>query len=347
MRFITGFVFLGSLLLFSSVYISPEYFFYVGLLPFLIPFAYLINIFLVGILALSLRKLTFLPLCILLIGYKFALVSFQLNPKNDQSEGLKVLTYNTHLFNYHTGNQGKFESNMFGWLQNHPADVKVFQEFYQDYSTSSRNAIKILGKDMGYEHSFHLSEERSNRNSRGLAIFSKYPIIHEGRVFGKNKSNGAIFADISFKQDTIRIYNVHLESMNIDSEELENMEGVKRNYQQTLKKLNAGSLARSQQLHILLEHIKNSPHPIILLGDLNEVPYSYTYFRLSENLVNAFEIAGRGFGFTYNKILFFLRIDHIFSDPRLKAVQFNTHREVDYSDHYPVSATFTWDNLDL
>ena len=134
--------------------------------------------------------------------------------------------------------------------------------------------------------------------------------------------------------------------MSIDSDKLENMEGVKRNYRQTLRKLNRGSLARSKQLALLTEHVKNSPHRVILLGDLNEIPYSYAYFKLSENLVNAFEKAGRGFGFTYNKVLFFLRIDHIFSDPSLKAIQFKTHREVDYSDHYPVSAIFRWDGME-
>lgn len=342
MRFITGLVFVSSLLLFSSVYISPEYFKYVGLLPFFIPFAYLINIFLAGILVLSLRKLSLLPLLVLLIGFRFALASFQYNPIIDNAQGLEVLSYNAHLFNYHLANGDKFDPNVFNWLKDHPAGVKVFQEFYQDFSTSSRNAIKILGKDSGYEHSFHLTDESPNSKSVGLAIFSKYPIINEGRVFGKNNTNGAIFADITINHDTIRIYNVHLESMSIDSEKLENIAGVKQNYRQTLRKLNSGSLARSQQLAILLEHARNSPHRIILLGDLNEVPYSYTYFKLSENLVNAFETAGRGFGFTYNKVLFFLRIDHIFSDPSLQAVQFKTYREVDYSDHYPISAIFNW-----
>jgi endonuclease/exonuclease/phosphatase family metal-dependent hydrolase len=180
-----------------------------------------------------------------------------------------------------------------------------------------------------------------------MAIFSKYPIVNEGKVFDNNRTNGAIFADIKVNEDTIRIYNAHLESMKIDSDGLEDIEGVKENYRQTLGKLHRGSLARSKQLKVLVDHYTNSPHPIILMGDLNEIPYSYTYFKLSESLQNAFEIAGRGFGFTYNRILFFLRIDHIFSSPELIPIQFKTHREVDYSDHYPVSAVFTWEGLEL
>ncbi|WP_057935959.1 endonuclease/exonuclease/phosphatase family protein [Algoriphagus resistens] len=346
MKVITWLIFAVTLLLFASVYISPEYFHYVGLLPFFIPVFLLLNLLLLVILILSWRKLAILPLLSLLIGYKFFLATFQIHPKNESAEGLKVLTYNAHMFYYKPKSEISPDSNVLSWLQDQPADVKVFQEFLQDNTTPSKDAVKILGENSNYKVSYHITDGNPNRRSNGLAIFSKYPIINDGKVFNSQGTNGAIFADILVNSDTIRIYNAHLESMRIDSDRLENLEGVKENYRQTLGKLHRGSLARSKQLNVLLEHMNNSPHPLILMGDLNEIPYSYTYFRLSENYENAFETAGRGFGFTYNRILFFLRIDHIFSSKKLKAVQFRTHREVDYSDHYPVSATFTWDGFE-
>lgn len=340
MRFLTWLLFICTLLVFGSVFISPEDFPYIGLLPFLIPVAWMINFSLFVILTLSWRRLAFVPLATLLIGYRFAEITFQLNPKAENPEGLKVLTYNAHLFNYKGRNGGKFDPNIFTWLQDHPADVKVFQEFYQDFTTPSRNAVKLLGEDSGLEVSYQIIEGKPKTRSYGLAIFSRYPIVNDGKVFETQHTNGAIFADIKYNSDTVRIYNCHLESMKIDSESLDNIDGVKEKYRQTLGKLHRGSLERSKQLKVLEEHIANSPHPVIVMGDFNEIPYSNTYFRLSKTLTNAFESAGRGFGFTYNKILFFLRIDHIFSSPSLKAVDFKTHREVDYSDHYPVSATF-------
>ncbi len=299
-----------------------------------------------SILAIAFRKQAFLHLIALLIGYKFALITFQFHPSNEDENGLKVLSYNAHLFDYKSRTEGKFDPNVYKWLQDHPADVKVFQEFYQDYTTASRNSVKLLGTDENFNVSYQIIEGNPAKRSYGMAIFSRYPIVNEGKVFDNNRTNGAIFADIVVKEDTIRIYNAHLESMKIDSDGLENLDGVKENYRQTLGKLHRGSLARSKQLKVLIEHYSNSPHPIILMGDLNEIPYSYTYFKLSEQLQNAFEKAGRGFGFTYNRILFFLRIDHIFSSPELTPIQFKTHREVDYSDHYPVSATFTWEGME-
>lgn len=347
MRFISWIIFLISILLYSSVFISPEYFDYVGLLPFFIPIILIVNLLLFAILAIAWRRIAFLPLITLLLGFKFALITFQFHQINEAAKGLTVLSYNAHLFDYKSRIEGKFDPNVYTWLQDHPADVKVFQEFYQDYTSASRNSIKFLGKDQGFYHSFQIIEGDPQKRSFGLAIFSRYPIVNEGIVFDTDRTNGAIFADIKINDDTIRIYNAHLESMKINSVGLENMEGVKENYRQTLGKLHRGSLARSKQLKVLIEHYTNSPHPIILMGDLNEIPYSYTYFKLSEHLNNAFEKAGRGFGFTYNRILIFLRIDHIFYSPELKAIQFKTHREVDYSDHYPVSAIFTWEGLEL
>lgn len=345
MKFVTGLVFLISLFLFSSVFISPEVFPYAGLLPFLIPVMLIFNIFLAAILILAWRKLAFFPLITLLIGYKFLLITFQIHSRNEDAPGLKVLTYNAHGFFYKKDNPPAGDPNVFAWLADHPADVKVIQEFYQDYTSASRNAIKIIGQDGGYEHFYHHVDGNPKKRSYGMVIFSRYPIINEGVVFDNKRSNGTIFADIQVGADTIRIYNAHLQSMAIQAESLDNYEQAKLVYRQTLGKLHRGSLARAQQLDILFEHLSNSPHPVILMGDLNEIPYSYAYFKLSQKLTNAFELAGRGFEFTYNRVLFFLRIDHIFADPSLTPAHFKTHREVDYSDHYPVSATFSWDDF--
>lgn len=347
MKFITTCTFLISLVLFSSVFISPEIFRYAGLLPFLIPVVLLVNILLLGLLALAWRRLALIPLLTLIIGYKFLIITFQLNPKPERREGLQVLTYNAHLFDYKRKTTGEIETNVFTWLKDHPAQVKVFQEFYQDQTSSARNALKILSESEEKDYFYHVVDGNERKRSYGMAIFSDYPIVNEGVVFDTRHSNGAIFADILVKKDTIRIYNVHLQSMAIPAESLDEYEKVKQVYRQTLGKLHRGSLARAEQLSILIEHLSNSPHRVILMGDLNEIPYSHAYFSLSQKLKNAFEVAGRGFGFTYNRVLFFLRIDHIFASPELSPVYFNTHREVDYSDHYPVTAAFTWDGMEL
>jgi endonuclease/exonuclease/phosphatase family metal-dependent hydrolase len=344
-RFITSFFFLVSLGLFFSVYISPEFFPYVGVVTLTIPILLAINAFLFIALMLAKRKLLILPLLALIIGWKFIGVTFQFGSSGSQEEGLSVLSYNVHMFSYskNGGDRALVGQNLIKWLQDNPADIKCFQEFYQDQTTPSRNTLKLLGTETGYNHSFQIIQGNPKRRSFGMAIFSKYPIVNDGVVLDSRSTNGVMFADIKVEKDTIRIYNVHLESMNIASEELNNLDGIKDNYKLTLRKLKRGQVARASQLEILMEHMENSPYANILVGDFNDVPYSYTYFTLRRIMQNAFEKAGSGFGFTYNKVLFFLRIDHIFADELFEVKNFKTHSEVDYSDHYPISAVFTWE----
>lgn len=346
MRYITVTVFLVSLLLFLSIYLSPENFSYIGLLPLMIPFALAANVVLAIFLVFGRKIIIVLPILALIIGWKFIQVTFQLNEKTDATEGLTVLSYNTHLFNFRWNNDTPEASpqNALQWVRDNPADVKCLQEFLQDYTTPSHNSIKQLSREGEYEYAYHIVDGNPKKRSYGMAIFSRHPIINEGLVFDNKKNNGAMFVDIKVNKDTIRIYNTHLESMSIRADQLGDVEGIKQNYRSTLRKLKNGIQTRAAQVKILSEHILNSPYPVIMAGDFNDVPYSYTYFTLRSILKNAFEEAGRGFGFTYNKVLFFLRIDNIFYSQGLNAVHFKTHREVDYSDHYPISAVLKLEN---
>jgi endonuclease/exonuclease/phosphatase family metal-dependent hydrolase len=348
-RLFTGILFLVSLFLFLSVSISPEFFPNIGLISLFIFPIILANLFLFLLLILAKRKVAILPLAVLIIGWHFVGITFQLPKKDDeknQESQLSVISYNLHMLSYPKPGEEIKESreNLIKWLKEEDSDIKCFQEFYQDFTTPSRNALKILGKDAGYNYSYQIINGNPKKISHGMVIFSKYPIVNEGRVFDTRRNNGVIFADIKVNKDTIRVYNAHLESMSINSEALSNIDGIKENYRITLRKLRNGQVTRASQLGVLKDHMKNSPHVNILVGDFNDVPYSYTYFEIRKQMHNAFEKAGRGFGFTYNKVLFFLRIDNIFFESPLKAHNFKTHREVDYSDHYPVSTSFSWNS---
>lgn len=340
LKFFTIFFFLVSLALFFSVYISPLYFPYVGLIALTIPVLLVINLMLLVGLIIVKRKLAILPLIALVVGWKYVGMTYQIREHNPDKTGFSVLSYNVHMFSFSRDGNSSKSQNIMQWLKENPSDVKCFQEFYQDPTTPSRNSIKQLGTEAGYNHSYQIIQGNPKKGTYGMAIFSKYPIVNDGVVLDSRTTNGIIFADIKVNKDTIRIYNVHLESMNIPSAELDNIEGIKENYKKTLGKLKRGQVSRASQLRTLLEHMENSPYRNILVGDFNDVPYSYTYMSLRSIMDNAFELAGRGFGFTYNKVLFFLRIDNIFHDKSLKIKHFETHSEVDYSDHYPISAVF-------
>ena len=82
--------------------------------------------------------------------------------------------------------------------------------------------------------------------------------------------------------------------------------------------------------------MKNCPYPIIICGDFNDTPLSFSYHTLANELIDSFEKAGRGIGNSHTKIPF-LRIDYILHDSFFKTVKYNKHREA-LSDHYPISS---------
>lgn len=342
MRAIVLLFFFISLILFLSVYISPLELSYTGLLPLLIPPFLLLNLLICILLLFGRTRLIIYPVIALAVGWKFFSVTFQWNERSADVSGITLLSFNAMYFNQNWGSdEGEKVGNSIEWAKSNPSDIKCFQEFQQDYTTASRNTLKIISQEGSYHH-YYYSFGNNRKRSNGLAIFSKFPIINEGIAFDNKNHNGSIFVDLKINKDTIRVYNIHLESMNIPAGQLSDPKGIKRHYRDTIKKLKSGIVMRAKQVEILKEHIQNSPYPVILAGDFNDIPYSYTYFSLKSFLKNSFEEAGRGFGFSYNKVLFFLRIDHIFHDEVFEVKNFKTHSEVDYSDHYPISTTITW-----
>ncbi|NBV30468.1 MAG: hypothetical protein EBR98_02805 [Chitinophagaceae bacterium] len=102
-------------------------------------------------------------------------------------------------------------------------------------------------------------------------------------------------------------------------------------------KLKRGIVIRSMQADIIDQVRNNSPYPVVLTGDLNDVPNSYTYFKVRGSFKDAFLEKGYGIGRTFRSLSPTLRIDYIFTDPRFSVVQFKREKK-DYSDHYMIVA---------
>lgn len=278
----------------------------------------------------------------MLIGYKFILSTVALNFDTGGAHDFSVLTYNSRVFNVydHLNEDYERSKQMINWIKHEESDIKCFQEFYNKSASKVFNTSKQLQQNGKY-YSFVEPKLSSKGQEFGVAIFSKFPIVNKGRIEFKTKSrNDAIYADVLLKKDTIRIINVHLQSMSIAENVFEEKWDLKTNLRTLGRKLKNGFIARAQQLAAIEKYITNCPHRVVLCGDLNDPPYSYTYFKLQSMLQSAFEHAANGFGFSYNGKLFFLRIDNQFYGNGLKPTNHFTLRDIDYSDHFPVKAFY-------
>jgi endonuclease/exonuclease/phosphatase family metal-dependent hydrolase len=232
------------------------------------------------------------------------------------------MNYNVRLF------------NLFEWIP----DTLVKQKIVNFITEKQPDILSM--QDYRPDEALHLNdyykyEELSGKKVKnGQAIFSKYPIIKSGSLEFPNTSNNAIYADIVKNGDTIRIYNVHLQSLRIDPTsvklDLETSENLFNRVSNTFK-------LQQSQTELFLAHKNKCPYKMIICGDFNNTAYSYVYKEIKGDLQDAFVEAGNGFGRTFNFKFFPVRIDFILIDDSFTINAFKTF-DIQLSDHYPIMA---------
>lgn len=345
---------LYSIIAFLAIHIPPARFWVAGFLTLSTPVVLAVHSSLIIYWLIHFSRRALLSLLILLIAFPLLKRTFALHwdKATDTERSFTVLSYNTQLFSAHDyfNNGDKLKPKQaIEWLTQNEADIKCLQEFYDQDGSRVFNSIHRIAMAGNYHYYITplFYENHNWKGFYGVAIFSKFPIVKTGDIiFDRQTLNKGIFADVKIGQDTVRVFSVHLYSMNIQTDKLDfskDYSAVKSDYRDVLKRLKNGFLAHSRQITTLDRYIRNSPHPVIVCGDFNALPYSFTYQKVRRRLNNAFEDAGNGFGFTYNNDkLFFLRIDNQFySGGLLNVRDFRTHHDVTFSDHFPISATYT------
>lgn len=245
------------------------------------------------------------------------------NTKNP--EDLSVLSFNTRYFNRH------------GWINDSLVASKIPEFiFAQDPDIICLQEFRRADEKRfhSYPHRFVTPWDRTGRTTQ--AIFSKYPIVGQGSLQFPNTGNNAIYADIVYKEDTVRVYNVHLQSFYvIPSKRLLSPEASER----LIRRLASGFVMQEKQAALLREHMEQTTHPKIICVDLNNNQYSKVYRMIKGDMNDSFEEEGGIYGRTYNLKFLPLRIDFILADPELE-IRSHQNFDVRLSDHFPLMASF-------
>jgi endonuclease/exonuclease/phosphatase family metal-dependent hydrolase len=276
------------------------------------------------------------------------MVQIDFNQKDtNASNSITFLSFNVHNFS-HKSKSGIFnkeiQQNTFSFIEAQNADIVCLQEFNyvgENIYASHAQLKERLGSDNYYFESYF-----NPKKSKvfGMATFSKFPIINKGIFeFAETRKFGT-FIDVLEQNDTLRIYNIHLESVSLDEGDfafVSNMgyrdSTLKPNSKLLFEKLRKALKIRTKQVQILKAHIEKSPYPVIVCGDFNELPSSYNYRKIATGLEDAFVQNGSGFGKTFSVILPVFRIDYILFDPRLTSTYYQEFK-TQLSDHYPIKA---------
>lgn len=341
-------IFLAFLLILSyaSNFISPEKIWILAFFGLAYPFLLLLNLFFL-IFWLWLRKKLFLiSLMAILLGINNIGKYIQLNVSRNNSLSakncIKVLSYNVRIFNYYRWHKEKMvRDSILNFVRDQEPDILCFQEFHTTINPSESEAY--LKERLNNTPNSHIAYLNYNSSSKvGLATFTSKNIADTGQINFKGSVNFAIYTDIVDNHDTLRVYNVHLQSISLNKQHGFTIDSLKHINNQRIddmkditSRLRYAFIKRAQQAKILADHIEKSPYPVILCGDFNDTPISYTYHTLLGSMKDAFRQSGRGVGKTYRGNFPSYRIDYVFHSKGLKSIHFNTF-PVKYSDHLPV-----------
>ncbi|HLF34666.1 MAG TPA: endonuclease/exonuclease/phosphatase family protein, partial [Cyclobacteriaceae bacterium] len=291
-----------SLCCYSTIFIPPDFLWVAGFVTYSIPFIIIFNFLLFIFDLKNFRITSLIPLIILVVGWGFINDSFQYPEKKEEGP-VKVLTYNVRIFNFYNRETWAKQSPaiMADWIRNTESDIICLQEFFTTPAHPNLNTLNIINKDHEYQAYNAPVVTRKDGAQFGSVIFTRYPILQTGKVkFANSTWNQAIYADVLISGDTLRIYNLHLQSYHIDEKMIMDNEGdLQEEVTGLYSLLRTGFIRRAVQIRAVNKHIRACRHRVLVCGDLNDLPYSYTYYQLKRILRNSFSTAGRGFGFTF------------------------------------------------
>ena len=228
-------------------------------------------------------------------------------------------------------------------------------EFGELGGYEAENDIEQMLSGLGLEEEFH------DKMMRELDESQKVRVLLAQALFGKpdillldEPTNGLDLEAITWLEEflmecenTVIVVNNHLESTHLSSEERNRYQEVLKGEVERdsaeaelwyiLKKLSLHMADRAIQARTVNEFVEtHSGYPIILCGDFNDTPVSYTRHTVATHLNDCFVSAGCGLGLSFNRKGFNLRIDHIMCSDDYEPVRCYVDNEMDASDHYPI-----------
>ncbi len=362
MRFLNVLAILALLGSYAGGSISPERFWPLAFASMAYPLILISLIVLTFYWILKRKWFLFINIALLLIKWAFVEATVQL-PKEEitaPDDGMNVMSFNVRLFDYYRwADDGNTRTKSFDYLYRNQPNILCIQEFYVDSSDHFRVMDTLLNTNI-IKHA-HFENYRDNQQPGrkwGMATFSSYPIINKGVIdFESTYGNRCIYSDLKVDNDTIRVYNIHLQSVRIGNDQYlfidqlmlnKSMKGVP-----VMKLLGDLKLLVYRMVHAFIErgkqasqvkiHMNESPYAVILCGDFNDTPNSYAYNVLREHLKDTFVEHGSGFGNTFVRIPFF-RIDNIFYSSEFESKTHQVDDDAVLSDHYPILSNISLKN---
>lgn len=326
-----------------SIYINPVYCRFAGVVGLGFPF------FLAGVLLMLVVTLLFAPRQAWIPVLGMAACFFTIRaycpvnfPSSPPKGALKVLSYNTEGFG---GN--KKDSNgrnmVAAYIAGSGADIVCLQEAYVDAKAFSDEIVPLLRPTLPYFDTVKIG-------TNVLACFSRFPIVDKQSICSNGGTNGSAAFRLELAPgDTLHVVNCHLESMHLSPSDRQKYHALVRDPEKSdvdsssrmlVSKISTAAVTRAQQATLTAKYVEEREgQSILLCGDFNDTPVSFTHHRIeSAGLKDAYVATGNGIGRSFNRDAIYVRIDNIMCSPDWKPYDSHVDRSSTVSDHYPIYA---------
>ncbi|MBP5340302.1 MAG: endonuclease/exonuclease/phosphatase family protein [Prevotella sp.] len=313
-----------------------------GCLGMVLPFFLVANLlFLLLWLAVKWKR-AWIPVAGFALAYVPIRTYLPLNLTGEETENdITLVTYNVCSY----GGNYKYEhaiDTVAGYLARIDADIVCLQE---DKSIKF-DPLPQLRQLYPYNDTTHV-QAPNNKCINAVGIHTRFPIVRKERIGYESSANGSVAYFLKTGEDTIIVINNHLESTHLSADD-------RKSYKEVLKgkverdsvdeeawylfdKLNQAAAQRAPQADAVHQYINaHRDYPIIVCGDFNDIPNSYTRHTIAQGLTDCYVEAGCGLGLSYNQKGFNFRIDHILCSSHFTPTMCKVDNKMDASDHYPV-----------
>lgn len=333
-----------------SVMISPVHCKYLSVLGLGFPFFVCGVVLMLALVIIFATREVWIPILGLVLSFFSIRNYWPINFTSDPPEGaIKVLSYNVAGFStQQTDGEGK--NLVMKYIVSQQPDIACLQEASMDLKMFDEQIKPPLLEVMPYSDSVQIG-------GSAYYCFSRYPIISKEVVSASSVSpftNGsAAFKLVRSREegghDTLLVINCHLESMHLSLDDRkgyhamvsdpENSE-VEEASRTLVSKISNASVERAKQAAQTAAYVeKHEGEKIILCGDFNDTPISYTHHRLvSAGLTDAYVSSGNGLGRSFNRDAIYVRIDNILCSSHFKSYAAHIDYTIAVSDHYPIIA---------
>ncbi len=276
--------------------------------------------------------------------------------KNGKTEKIpvdifKVMTFNTRSLGDAHVKDIKEDLPVMNLVRDCGADVVLLQEY--SFSTTTGHTQEQLHNSVKDIYPYHHLLLNYGRKDLSIAIYSKWPILKEEKIdSAEKKYTWTNYYELNVRGRRIAVVNCHLahnaisrSNRKLYREQMAHFESDSlRQMEEGLREIGPSFRARAEQTGIINRYLHERENaknlPLLICGDMNDTPTSFTYRSMRGKLGDAWEDAGLGPGISFKDAPFWFRIDHVFHSEHFRTLDAKVVKTETKSDHYPILVTF-------